>query len=107
MSDIRYADPDEALALMEQGALVVDVREAMEWDQGHIPGSVHLPLSELAARWQELPEAEMTVFVCRSGARSEQAATAFARAGRPNCVNLDGGAQGWAMAGKPFEGSVA
>lgn len=107
MSDIRYADPDEVLVLMEGGALLVDVREAMEWDQGRIPGAVHLPLSELAARWQELPEAETTIFVCRSGARSEQAATAFARAGRPDCVNLDGGVQVWSMAGKPFEGSVA
>lgn len=107
MSDIQYADPDQALELMENGALVVDVRETLEWDQGRIPGAVHLPLSELAARWEELPEAETTIFVCRSGARSEQAASAFARAGRPNCVNLDGGAQAWAMAGKPFEGSVA
>jgi rhodanese-related sulfurtransferase len=107
MSDIRYADPDDVVALIEGGALLVDVREQTEWDAGHIPGAVHMPLSELAQRWQELPDATTTVFVCRSGARSEQAAHAFANAGRPDCVNLDGGVQQWARAGKPFDGVVA
>ena len=50
--------PDEVLALQRAGALLVDVREADEWDAGRIPGSFHLPLSELSDRWQELPDAK-------------------------------------------------
>ena len=78
--------PDEVLALQRAGALLVDVREADEWDAGRIPGSFHLPLSELSDRWQELPDADDTVFVCRSGGRSRAAADAFTAAGRGGCA---------------------
>ncbi|MGI9116408.1 MAG: rhodanese-like domain-containing protein [Gaiellales bacterium] len=99
--------PAEVQELQRTGALLVDVRERDEWEAGRIPGAVHLPLSELAQRWRELPDADATVFVCRSGARSRQAADAFAAAGRAGCANLHGGSQAWVQAGLPFDGHVA
>lgn len=99
--------PAEVQALQADGALLVDVRERDEWDAGRIRGAHHLPLSEVQARWRELPDADRTVFVCRSGARSRQAADAFAAAGRPGCANLMGGSQAWVAAGLPFDGHVA
>lgn len=99
--------PAEVLELQRAGALLVDVREADEWAAGHVVGAVHLPLSELPQRWRELPDADRTVFVCRTGGRSRQAADAFAAAGRPGCANLHGGSQAWVAAGLPFEGHVA
>lgn len=98
--------PAEALDLQRAGALLVDVREADEWAAGHIPGSLHLPLSEIAQRWRDVPDADRTVFVCRSGGRSRQAADAFTAAGRAGCANLMGGCQAWAAADLPFEGRV-
>ncbi len=89
--------------MQARGALLVDVREDDEWAAGHVPGALHLPLSALAARWRELPEATTTVFVCRSGGRSQQAALAFAEVGRPGCANLAGGSQAWHAAGLPLE----
>ncbi len=108
--DIPTADapdltPAEVQAL--QRPLFVDVREQDEWDAGHIVGSYHLPLSELAERWRELPDADETVFVCRVGGRSRSAADAFAAAGRTGCANLAGGCQAWVQAGLAFEGHVA
>jgi rhodanese-related sulfurtransferase len=99
--------PIEVQALQRAGALLVDVREADEWSVGHIPGALHLPLSELAQRWRELPDADRTVFVCRTGGRSRQAADAFAAAGRAGCANLLGGSQAWVAAELPFDGRVA
>mgnify|MGYP006292936575 CR=1 FL=1 len=99
--------PAEVRALQEAGALLVDVREHVEWEAGRIPGAWHLPLSEVQDRWRDLPDADRTVFVCRSGARSRQAADAFAAAGRPGCANLQGGSQAWVAAGLPFDAVVA
>ena len=99
--------PTTAQAWQQARALMVDVREQDEWDAGRISGAVHLPLSELADRWQERPDADQTVFICRSGGRSRAAADAFAAAGRTGCANLAGGCQGWVQAGLPFEGHVA
>ncbi|MGA0122245.1 MAG: rhodanese-like domain-containing protein [Gaiellales bacterium] len=104
---VEDVSPEEAEALIAAGALIVDVREQDEWDAGRIEGALHFPLSTLQARWQELPDAERTVFVCRSGGRSMMAAEAFAAAGRAGCANLMGGAQAWAAAGRPFSGRVA
>lgn len=99
--------PAEVRALQLDRALLVDVRELDEWEAGHIDGSFHLPLSELGDRWQELPDADRTVFICRVGGRSRAATDAFAAAGRPGCANLMGGVQAWVQAGLPFDGRVA
>ncbi len=64
---------DEASALMDQGALVVDVRTPGEWEEGHCEASVLLPLNELPSRFEELPKDKVLLMVCRSGGRSEQA----------------------------------
>ncbi len=64
---------EEAQALLDQGALVVDVRTLPEWNEGHGP-SLFLPLDQLEARLHELPKDKVLLMVCRSGARSGQAA---------------------------------
>jgi rhodanese-related sulfurtransferase len=65
---------EEAKALIEEkGAVVVDVRSQPEWDAGHGP-SLFLPLDQLEARLAELPKDKPLLMVCRSGARSAQAA---------------------------------
>lgn len=79
---------EEAAALLDEGALVVDVRTPWEWEEGHAEGSVLLPLNELPGRFEELPADRALLMVCRSGGRSEQA-TQFLRAmGRERVFNL-------------------
>jgi rhodanese-related sulfurtransferase len=81
--------------------LVLDVRDDDEWAAGHVDGSVHVPLTELGARYAGLPDAEQTLVVCRVGSRSAYA-TAFLRQQGVDAVNLDGGLAAWAHAGRPL-----
>lgn len=70
---------------------LVDVREPSEVAGGTLPGAVNIPLGELAARIDELDRSRRVVLLCRSGARSANAAALLAGAGFPDVVNLVGG----------------
>ena len=83
-------------------AVIVDVREPNEWETGHIPGAVHLPLDELELRWPELRDGEPVIAVCRSGGRSTKATQALRSAGI-DASNLSGGMKAWERANLPFE----
>lgn len=84
-------------------ALVLDVREASEWndDLGHIEGALRIPLDSLPARadelgaWRDKP----IVVVCRSGRRSAQGARILLDAGYHQVWNLEGGMAAWRAAG--------
>ena len=80
--------------------VVLDVREQIEFDHGHIDGAVHVPLGELAARVGEVPEGQ-TLVVCKVGGRSARAVGWLVQQGR-DAVNLDGGMVDWADAGRPM-----
>jgi rhodanese-related sulfurtransferase len=96
--DVRTASSEQAA-----GALLLDVREQDEWDAGHAPGSLHIPMSELQERFVELPDADATLVICRTGSRSDAVAHALARVGRRGCANVAGGLHAWAAAGLPLE----
>ena len=88
---------------------LVDVREGYEREAGHIPGSLHIELAQLAARAGELDGSRPVVFYCRVGARSEMAAQAF-RASGLRAHSLSGGLLRWAQEGRPLiptDGRVA
>ena len=91
-------DADQAQQLAEAGAVLVDVRRADEWDAGHAPGALHIPLDHLPARVDDLTGAGRLVMVCRSGSRSARA-TRWLRAQGCDAVNLAGGMQAWARSG--------
>ncbi|RIH89709.1 putative adenylyltransferase/sulfurtransferase MoeZ [Meiothermus luteus] len=95
--------PTEARRLQEQKALFVDVREPEEFAQARIEGARLIPLSEFAARYQEIPKDAPVVLYCRSGARSAQAAAWLSAKGHPNVLNLDGGILAWYQAGLPLD----
>jgi rhodanese-related sulfurtransferase len=83
-------------------AVLLDVREPHEWQAGHAPRAVHLPLSALAAG-AGLPahaQARPLVVICRSGNRSRQAAELLATRGA-EAVDVIGGMRDWAGAGLP------
>jgi rhodanese-related sulfurtransferase len=89
---------EKAQVLLEEGAQLVDVRVDHEWDAGHIPGAMHLPLEELAERSSELDPGRPVVLYCRGGTRSSMAAEALAGAGF-DAVKLSEGIVGWDEAG--------
>ena len=55
------------------GLTVLDVRDPGEWDLGHAPGAVHLPLPDLPVRFEEIDLDAQVYVICRGGGRSEQA----------------------------------
>lgn len=82
---------------------VIDVREPDEWAEGHIAGSVLIPMSELAERVQEIDPKESIVTVCRVGARSIYVAEALLEAGYPRVQSMAGGINAWVMFGQSLE----
>lgn len=93
MKEITTIKVQECLESGEQLHLI-DVREAAEVQEGHIPGIVNIPLGTLPERLNELDKSKSYIMVCRSGARSGQA-TAFLEAEGFNAANMTGGMLAW------------
>ena len=84
--------------------VLVDVREQNEWDAGHAPQAIHIPMGELPSRVGELPESDEPLnIVCRSGNRSGRVVVWLTQNG-VDAVNVAGGMQAWGAAGKPMVG---
>ncbi len=80
--------------------VVIDVREAFEWDDGHIAGAVHLPMREAVTRLAELPADQPKAVVCAGGLRSSTVISALKRSGaRGPWYNVTGGMTAWQKAG--------
>ena len=103
MKDYTVHEVHEALT--RDTFLVIDIREAPELRDQHVPGMLHLPMSELQDRLDELPTDREIVLFCRSGNRSARTADYLNGLGDwqevANCV---GGILAWADAGLPYEG---
>jgi NADPH-dependent 2,4-dienoyl-CoA reductase/sulfur reductase-like enzyme/rhodanese-related sulfurtransferase len=76
--------------LVERGAVFVDVREENEYRNGHIKGSIHIPLSQLRERMHEIPK-DVPIYVhCRSAQRSYNAVMALQQSGYTQAINVSG-----------------
>jgi hydroxyacylglutathione hydrolase len=91
------------LAHKRGGLVVLDVRGRNEWDAGHIPGAVHIPLAELADRLPELPKDQPLAVHCQGGGRSAIAASLLQAAGLQDVSNVTGGFGEWSKSGHPTE----
>ncbi len=78
---------------------VLDVREQWEYDEGHIPGVVLLPLTEVPSRLDEIPTDKTVIVTCRTGNRSGQAVDFLRQNGFDNVHNMSGGIVAWEQAG--------
>jgi rhodanese-related sulfurtransferase len=102
-------DPAAAADRVAGGALLIDVRQAYEWDAGHVAGADHVPLEELPAAAARINRDRPIVFVCRTGSRSALATEVF-RASGYEAFNLAGGLLAWVDSGReiePADGSIA
>ncbi len=86
-------------------ALLLDVREAREYEDGRLPNAVHIPLSQLESRANELAKhkSRPVVAYCASGNRSRTAGAALAKIGFSEMYHLHGGYRAWKDAGLPVE----
>ena len=86
-----------------EDALVLDVREPTEFDNGHLLGAKNMPLGSVEARAGELDKhkSKPVIVVCGGGNRASKAAMILREKGFLNVVNLSGGFPAWQQAGLP------
>jgi rhodanese-related sulfurtransferase len=90
-----------------EDAIVIDVREAREFEAGQLPGSRNIPFQELRARAGELEalKEKPLLLVCTSGVRAGQACAQLQRLGFTRLNTLEGGIDAWIRAGLPLKRS--
>jgi rhodanese-related sulfurtransferase len=93
-------DVDTLAEAHAQGAVVLDVRNPDEYEAGHVPGAKLIPLGELGARQDEIPDGDPIYVVCASGGRSLTATKAMVQAGY-RAVSVAGGTKAWVETGRP------
>jgi sulfur-carrier protein adenylyltransferase/sulfurtransferase len=103
-ASVREVDARESARLREQGAVLVDIREQDEVDQGIIPGAVHIPRGFLEMRIEEAVRDRDTPLIvyCAGGVRSIFGAEALSDLGYRDVASMAGGFGGWKASGLPW-----
>lgn len=86
----KQINVDKVRDLVENGAYIIDVRERIEFEKGHIKGAINIPLSQLRERINEIPKDETVYLHCRTGQRSYNAVLALQNLGYNNVINITG-----------------
>jgi adenylyltransferase/sulfurtransferase len=105
-AEIDEVDAVRARELVESGdPLIVDVREQDEWDEGHVPGAIHIPRGYLESRIEgAAPDRSQQILLyCSAGNRSAFAAKTLQELGYEEPVSLAGGFTDWKRNGFPVE----
>lgn len=98
---------DQLESAIAEGAFVIDVREAWEFESGHVPQVHHIALNTIPERVSELPKDQRIWVICQSGGRSMTAANYLEPQGF-DVVSVAGGTGSWIASGKStsFEASL-
>lgn len=100
-SELPSVPAAELPADLTEPVVLLDVRENEEWQHGHAPGAIHIPMAEVPSRIGEIDaEAELYV-VCKAGGRSLRVVEYLAQIGY-EATNVDGGMAAWQAAGRPI-----
>ena len=105
MSGIKHIDVNGAIRMMNQDAVVLDVRLENEFNNGHIKGARLIPVGMLESRLKELESIKNTDIIvsCQSGNRSLRAAQILKKHGFETVYNLSGGMSAWLNANMPVD----
>ena len=104
MSTVSRIDAEALAPRVASGEVaVLDVRNRTEFEAGHLPGAIHIPVGYLPERLAEIPRDKPLVVQCQSGARSAIATSVLQKLGITNAVNLDGGIIAWQRGDHPVE----
>ena len=99
---IREISPREAIG--QTGALFLDCREPNEYAMIHIPGSVFIPLAQVAGKVEEqIPRDKKVIVYCARGNRSAVATDTMMKMGYSDVVSMSAGIAGWVDAGGEVE----
>jgi molybdopterin/thiamine biosynthesis adenylyltransferase/rhodanese-related sulfurtransferase len=102
---IREVSVADALRLAEQGYRIIDVREELEWNAGHIPSATLVPLGDVLDRIEAVvPDKSSPLLVhCAAGARSARAVARLQSIGYTNAVSMRGSTLDWRRLGGEWE----
>lgn len=102
--EVPAVTPLEAVDLIADDAMLIDVREQDEWDTERIPGALFRPMSQINSWYQDLPRDRPVIVQCRTGSRSASVVLALVnQAGFDNVFNLSGGIVGWKFQNQAVE----
>lgn len=87
-------------AVEASDALVIDVRQPSEYEEGHIPGAVNIPLRELGANVDKIPTDRQVFVYCKSGYRAGVAVSSLRMMGYDNALSYSGSWLAWTEAGE-------
>lgn len=106
---VKEICPTTTQAWVENGALLVDVREKDEVSilAYDVPNIINIPLSEFEERFNEIPKDKDVVMVCKGGGRSLRAAGFLVNHGYTNVVNMQHGIARWVQKGFPTKGNTS
>jgi rhodanese-related sulfurtransferase len=90
---------DDLEAALQTGARLVDVREPHEYESGHVPGAVLVPLSTVPTSLDQFAVDRPTYVICRTGARSYRACEFLEGQGLEG-INIEGGTMAWTISGR-------
>jgi rhodanese-related sulfurtransferase len=90
---------DELESALQSGAPLIDVREIDEYQAGHVPGAVLVPLATVPSALDRFPIDQTAYVICRSGARSHRACEFLVAQGL-DAVNVVGGTLAWISSGR-------
>lgn len=99
-SAVAQADVADVPAHFGPEAVLLDVRENVEWQRGHVPGALHIPMGEVPTRLGEIDVDAQLYVICHVGGRSMRVAQ-FLQHNGYQPVNVSGGMLAWASAGRP------
>jgi rhodanese-related sulfurtransferase len=98
--EVMQAQIEDVPSTFDGSVILLDVREDDEWQRGHAPGAQHIPMGQIPSRIKEIDADAKLFVVCHLGGRSQRVAQYLARNGYTP-VNVAGGMQAWALAGRP------
>ena len=102
--NVTEVSPQETASKSHSGgAVIVDVREKNEWDEGHIPDAIHLSRGTIESEIEEkVPDLNAVIIChCGGGGRSALAAESLQKMGYKNVRSMAGGFKAWKAAGLP------
>jgi len=102
--NITEISPGDAAAKSKSGnAVIIDVRDKDQWDEGHIPGAIHMSRGTIELDIEEkVPDPNaMIICHCGGGGRSALAAESVQKMGYKNVRNMAGGFKAWKADGLP------
>ncbi len=92
---VQSISAQAALAMQQDGALILDVREAWEAHIAPISGALNIPMQQLPSSLLALPEDQTILCLCHHGIRSMHVAQFLVQQGFENIYNITGGSEAW------------